>query len=85
MIQRSISETDWHSGQVSFPGGRCDNDETDLDASKREAFEEVGLNLSDETQYLHIGKLDKNFWIYSREGKESYIGANIFFVLSLDE
>ena len=32
-----------HPGQVAFPGGRCDGDETPVQAALREAGEEVGL------------------------------------------
>jgi 8-oxo-dGTP pyrophosphatase MutT (NUDIX family) len=32
-----------HSGQLSFPGGRLENNETHLDAALRESMEEVGI------------------------------------------
>jgi 8-oxo-dGTP pyrophosphatase MutT (NUDIX family) len=32
-----------HTGQVAFPGGRCDGDETPVEAALREAEEEIGL------------------------------------------
>jgi len=35
-----------HSGEMSFPGGRIDGDETAVDAALREAHEEVGLDPS---------------------------------------
>ena len=33
-----------HSGEMSFPGGRIDGDETAVEAALREAHEEVGLD-----------------------------------------
>jgi 8-oxo-dGTP pyrophosphatase MutT (NUDIX family) len=35
-----------HPGQVAFPGGKIDVDETPLEAALREAEEEIGLNRS---------------------------------------
>jgi 8-oxo-dGTP pyrophosphatase MutT (NUDIX family) len=35
-----------HTGEVSFPGGRIDDDETPLQAALREAHEEVGIDPS---------------------------------------
>jgi len=32
-----------HSGQISFPGGRLDADETPLQAARRECIEEIGV------------------------------------------
>jgi 8-oxo-dGTP pyrophosphatase MutT (NUDIX family) len=32
-----------HSGQISFPGGRLENDETPLQAALRETYEEIGV------------------------------------------
>jgi 8-oxo-dGTP pyrophosphatase MutT (NUDIX family) len=34
-----------HAGQISFPGGRLDDGESIEEAARREAFEEVGLEL----------------------------------------
>ncbi|CAH0725526.1 unnamed protein product, partial [Brenthis ino] len=33
-----------HSGQISFPGGKTDKDETPIDTALRETYEEIGLS-----------------------------------------
>ncbi len=45
-----------HSGEVSFPGGRQDLDDKNLEfTALREAEEEVGLNPSDVSIFGHLG------------------------------
>lgn len=47
-IRRTLHELDRHSGQVAFPGGRCDSGETEAEsAALREAAEEVGVHPKD--------------------------------------
>lgn len=52
-----------HSGEISFPGGRLDPGETAVDAARREAFEEVGL---DPQQLAVVGELDHLATVVSR-------------------
>jgi 8-oxo-dGTP pyrophosphatase MutT (NUDIX family) len=35
----------WDIGNIVFPGGQCDEGESDLMACKRELFEEIGLKV----------------------------------------
>jgi len=44
LTQRS-SKLKSHTGQISFPGGRQDENETDLETAVREMFEEVGVSV----------------------------------------
>jgi len=45
-VKRSSSEKDKYSGNIAFPGGRCEkSDLTSFDTSVRETFEEIGINL----------------------------------------
>ncbi len=47
VLTRRSSELSTHAGQIAFPGGRCDDDDTDVGATAlREAYEEVGLDPS---------------------------------------
>ncbi|KAI8337453.1 NUDIX hydrolase domain-like protein [Chlamydoabsidia padenii] len=56
-IQRAKRPGDMFSGQVAFPGGKSEENETDLDTAMREVDEEVGLDLGG-PDFLHLGKLD---------------------------
>ena len=45
--ERAVQENDIHSGQISFPGGRFEENDSDLSyTARRECFEEIGLNIS---------------------------------------
>lgn len=68
LIQRSAHEKDVHADQISFPGGKLEeNDRSNLDAALRETQEEIGV-ASDEIEV--IGNLStlyippSNFMVY---------------------
>jgi 8-oxo-dGTP pyrophosphatase MutT (NUDIX family) len=44
LLTRRADTLTSHSGQISFPGGRCDAGETPVEAALREAREEIGLD-----------------------------------------
>lgn len=61
-IQRAFNKNDRHSGQIAFPGGKCDGGETDIEAVCREVMEEVGIDIKNpENLIKFLGKSEKNF------------------------
>ncbi|CAO3584837.1 unnamed protein product [Absidia cylindrospora] len=56
-IQRAKRAGDVWSGHVAFPGGKNEENETDLSTAMREVEEEIGLDLSG-PDFLLLGKLD---------------------------
>ncbi|GEM_PF-187676 len=56
LMQRAMHEKDPWSGQMSFPGGKIDpEDDSSKAAAVREAYEEVGICLTDDD---YLGRLD---------------------------
>jgi 8-oxo-dGTP pyrophosphatase MutT (NUDIX family) len=48
-----------HGGQLSFPGGRSENGENEIQTALREAEEEIGINPDD----IHIAGLLSNLYV----------------------
>ncbi len=84
-VQRSTSPLDVHSGQVAFPGGKCDGEEDDYAAAVREAMEECGINLSDPEKYVYLGKFPRNFYAYTTPKGKLFVSIHMFFQLELNE
>jgi 8-oxo-dGTP pyrophosphatase MutT (NUDIX family) len=58
LFTRRTDRVESHKGQVSFPGGACDDGETTPEQTAlREAHEEVGVNPADVTVLGHLSKL----------------------------
>lgn len=55
LLTKRAARLSTHSGQYALPGGRLDAGESALDAARREAREEIGLQLAPED---FIGRLD---------------------------
>mmetsp|Transcript_19925 Transcript_19925/g.28643 ORF Transcript_19925/g.28643 Transcript_19925/m.28643 type:complete len:348 (-) Transcript_19925:22-1065(-) len=56
-IRRTHRGGDRWSGDTAFPGGFIDIDESDMCGVKREVREELGLDLSDTSQFAWLGRL----------------------------
>lgn len=57
MIRRTKKEEDPWSGHYAFPGGRVEEGEGLIEASRRETFEEVGIELIDDVylgEFFHL-------------------------------
>lgn len=55
ILTRRAERLSAHSGQYALPGGRVDGGESALDAARREAHEEIGLELAPQS---FLGALD---------------------------
>lgn len=75
-------------GYIVFPGGKCEEKETDLTACLRETKEEVGLRLIDQSkgpfeEYLncYLGKSLSNLFYQKYKGSDLYVTAHVFLLL----
>lgn len=59
-IRRALKKGDPWSGQIAFPGGRHENNETLQETAERETMEEIGLDITQKTgNYQCIGYCHK--------------------------
>jgi len=57
LLTRRVSYDGVHGGQMSFPGGRMEPNETLLEAAIRETQEEVGMDLSLQSPFIQLEPL----------------------------
>lgn len=84
-LQRAISEKDLHSGEICFPGGKCDNNETDYEAVIREVKEEVDYDLMKNEFSIYLGKLPKNFYVYFTRNGVLHVSIHLFFLINYEK
>lgn len=67
LIKRN-SKLEYHSGQISLPGGSLDNSDKNLwETAKRETYEEIGVEIKDENYIRELSPLYiplSNFLVY---------------------
>ena len=56
LIKRAKRDGDYWSGDVALPGGKAERGETSLLCAMRETYEELGLDLSRKSAFLHLGQ-----------------------------
>ena len=82
-LQRAFTEKDRHSGEICFPGGKCDNDETDYEAVIREVKEEIDYDLmNNDENSIYLGKYPKNFYVYNSRSGQLYVTIHLFFIMN---
>lgn len=84
-VQRSFSEKDLHSGEICFPGGKCDNDETDFEAVIREVKEEVDFDLSKNENSIYLGKFPRNFYVYYTRHGVLNVSIHLFLLTNYEK
>lgn len=80
LIKRSVHPGNPHSGQISFPGGKKEEDDPSLEqTARRECFEEVGIELGSEELigeltpiYIPVSKFKVQPFIFFKPDPGSY-------------
>lgn len=76
MMQRAKHERDPWSGQMSFPGGKIESTDSNSKAAAiREAFEEVGAQLTDND---YLGRLDDLFGLKVNDTFSAHVCCFVF-------
>jgi 8-oxo-dGTP pyrophosphatase MutT (NUDIX family) len=86
LFTQRTQKVEAHKGQISFPGGRIDEeDRTLLETALREAYEEVGIRRKDVTV---LGRIDDMRTVASNYIVHPFVGlipSSYSFVISKDE
>ena len=80
-LARAINVKDLHSGQIAFPGGKCEEKETDYETVLREVHEEIGIDLCSKKNIAYLGKIQQNFFAYYDKKLAIYVCLHIFLAL----
>jgi 8-oxo-dGTP pyrophosphatase MutT (NUDIX family) len=76
-ILRSVRDNDPWSGHVAFPGGRQTHGESDVQTAIREAKEEIGIDLTNESLYTPLGRIsDRSIYLNGR--RTLVVGCFVF-------
>lgn len=81
LMKRSVHPGNPHSGQISFPGGKKEDYDSDLESTaRRETREEIGVDLSPKELigeltpiYIPVSKFRVQPFVYFRSGPMTFI------------
>jgi len=82
LTQRPVNPSDWHSGQLCFPGGKCEPGENVVQAACREFHEEMGTPVEGNAEVCGI--VNREYFVYFKKDKEVTI-SNVIAVWKGDD
>lgn len=81
---RQHNPRDRWSGQIAFPGGRKSTDkESDEQTCIRETWEEIGIDLTNKSNYIQLGRLD-DYHIDPLAAQMKSLAVSVFIYLQLN-
>lgn len=73
IIKRSLLYS--HPGELAYPGGKCEENESDFQAATRETLEEIGVDLTKTQNVKYLGPFRKNFFLYKIYSRKTRVFA----------